>query len=375
MKTYLLDTIERFKRYSQSLDVKTILCSKAWYVLNEDGDTENLIFQEDGTVLVSVNGSLKKYTWQYIPQNQSLNIMHSDKEGTMLKPAFMDGKILAFNKTGTKECMFLVDDNLRDKEKLQSIDAVKKYLLAYEEHEIEQAKQLEQKRIDDEKRMKQNRLLLIQQKQKEEKEKKRKQLLKEIEEKKGQIEKIEQELQKIQTDEYWYEVFQRYLKEYGSKYEKRLRFRAGFRSFLIWIPICILETLLVIGIPVGLLFAVIDTFDVNGNLACGMILLLLAALLIGASCLFSEFNENKVMPYYNNQKEKNIYKLGYKKIYLKHCRETGNKYPGFNFNIYKRIVEIGKYTAPALRKALPIYRQELKELNFKLYQLDYANKN
>ena len=81
------------------------------------------------------------------------------------------------------------------------------------------------------------------------------------------------------------------------------------------------------------------------------------------------------MPYYNNQKEKNIYKLGYKKIYLKHCRETGNKYPGFNFNIYKRIVEIGKYTAPALRKALPIYRQELKELNFKLYQLDYANKN
>ena len=30
MKTYILDTIERFKCFSQSLDVKTILCSKAW---------------------------------------------------------------------------------------------------------------------------------------------------------------------------------------------------------------------------------------------------------------------------------------------------------------------------------------------------------
>jgi hypothetical protein len=67
MKTYLLDTIERFKRFSQQLDVKAILCSKAWYVLNENGDTENLIFQEDNIVLVSINGSLKKYTWQYIP--------------------------------------------------------------------------------------------------------------------------------------------------------------------------------------------------------------------------------------------------------------------------------------------------------------------
>ena len=143
MKTYLIDTIDRFKRFSQSLDVQTILCSKAWYVLNEDGDTENLIFQEDGTILVSVNGSTKKYTWKFIPQNQSLNIMHSETEGTMLKPAFMDGKILAFNKIGTKECMFLVDDSLDDKEKIISLDAVKKHLSAYEEREIEREKRIQ----------------------------------------------------------------------------------------------------------------------------------------------------------------------------------------------------------------------------------------
>ena len=133
------------------LDVKTILCSKAWYVLNEDGDTENLIFQEDGTILVSVNGSTKKYTWKFIPQNQSLNIMHSETEGTMLKPAFMDGNILAFNKIGTKECMFLIDDSWNESQKMQSLVSVKTYLEGYEKKLIESEKKKiekqEQKRL------------------------------------------------------------------------------------------------------------------------------------------------------------------------------------------------------------------------------------
>lgn len=142
MKTYLFDTIERFKRFSQSLDVKTILCSKAWYALNEDGDTENLIFQEDGTVLVSINGSLKKYTWLYIPQNQSLSIMHTDTDGTMLKPAYLDDKVLAFQKIGTKECMFLIDDALGDKDKMLTLDSVKKHLIETEQRAIEEQKKL-----------------------------------------------------------------------------------------------------------------------------------------------------------------------------------------------------------------------------------------
>ena len=150
MKTYILDTVERVKRYSQSLDVKTILSSKAWYVLNEDGDTENLIFQPDGSVLVSVNGSTRKYTWQYIPQNQSLNIMHSEAEGTMLKPAFIDGTILAFNKIGTKECMFLIDDSLDESKKIYSLESVKKYLLAVEGEAIKKAKAIEDKKKSDE---------------------------------------------------------------------------------------------------------------------------------------------------------------------------------------------------------------------------------
>lgn len=160
MKTYILDTVERVRRYSQSLDVKTILCSKAWYVLNEGGDAENLIFQPDGSILVSVNGSTRKYTWQYIPQNQSLNIMHSESEGTMLKPAFIDGTILAFNKIGTKECMFLIDDSIDESKKICSLDSVKKYLMKVEAEEIKKTKKIEAQKKEEE----QQRLLILQEK-------------------------------------------------------------------------------------------------------------------------------------------------------------------------------------------------------------------
>ena len=180
MKTYLLDTIDRFKRFSQSLDVKTILCSKAWYVLNEDGVTENLIFQEDGTILVSVNGSTKKYTWKFIPQNQSLNIMHSETEGTMLKPAFMDDNILVFNKIGTKECMFLIDDAFSNQQKVSSLDSVKKYLLDFEKKALQEQNSNEIK-------------------EKEEKEKLRlKKLLQEEERKKNKLKELEFQLVELE---------------------------------------------------------------------------------------------------------------------------------------------------------------------------------
>ena len=42
MKAYLLDTFKRFKRYSDTLDVKTNLCNKTWLVFNDEGEREVL---------------------------------------------------------------------------------------------------------------------------------------------------------------------------------------------------------------------------------------------------------------------------------------------------------------------------------------------
>ena len=51
MKTFLLDTINRIKRFSESLDVKTALCDRPWVVFNDSGDKEVLIFDTDGNGL------------------------------------------------------------------------------------------------------------------------------------------------------------------------------------------------------------------------------------------------------------------------------------------------------------------------------------
>lgn len=38
MKTFLFDTFNKYKRFSESLDVETILCNKTWFVFNSSGN-------------------------------------------------------------------------------------------------------------------------------------------------------------------------------------------------------------------------------------------------------------------------------------------------------------------------------------------------
>lgn len=40
MKTYLLETLNRYKRLSESLDAKAVLSNKAWVVFNDEGEKQ-----------------------------------------------------------------------------------------------------------------------------------------------------------------------------------------------------------------------------------------------------------------------------------------------------------------------------------------------
>ena len=40
MKTYLLETLNRYKRLSESLDAKVVLSNKAWIVFNDEGEKQ-----------------------------------------------------------------------------------------------------------------------------------------------------------------------------------------------------------------------------------------------------------------------------------------------------------------------------------------------
>ena len=137
MKTYILQSIERLKQFSQTLDVKAILCSRAWYVLNEQGEVDSLIFQGDETLLVSTNGDTKIHEWKYIPQKKALHIKYAESKGILLRP-FMEGNVLVLQKEGSHEYMFLIDDSLDKNIKNNSLEYVKKYLVNYEKQILEE---------------------------------------------------------------------------------------------------------------------------------------------------------------------------------------------------------------------------------------------
>ena len=63
MKTFLFDTFNKYKRFSESLDVETILCNKTWFVFNSSGEREIYIFQENGKLKISLNGKVTHATW------------------------------------------------------------------------------------------------------------------------------------------------------------------------------------------------------------------------------------------------------------------------------------------------------------------------
>ena len=111
MKTYLLETLNRYKRFSESLDAKAVLSNKAWVVFNDEGEKQVYIFQEDGTVLITTNGIGSVKTWKYIPANKSILINGDGNRFVMLRTAFVDENILAFQLDGTDRYAFMIDEN------------------------------------------------------------------------------------------------------------------------------------------------------------------------------------------------------------------------------------------------------------------------
>jgi hypothetical protein len=110
MKTYLFDTINRYKRFSEKLDVQTAICNKSWWVFNDSGEKELYIFNEDGTLDVSFGGRVTEGKWRYVSANKSI-IVSANSESFMLDPAFIDNAIFALKLNGTDQYVFMIDEN------------------------------------------------------------------------------------------------------------------------------------------------------------------------------------------------------------------------------------------------------------------------
>lgn len=168
MKTFFFDTLNRYKRFSEKLDAKTILCNKSWWIFNDSGEKEIYIFQEDGSLIISFNGKVTHATWQYIPANKSL-VISTSKESYMLHPAFVDENIFALQQDGTNKFAFMIDESQKSNFVPKSLRELTHY---FEEKEV--------KRIQEEERQQQLYIEATRQRKIEQKENQRIELLKGI---------------------------------------------------------------------------------------------------------------------------------------------------------------------------------------------------
>lgn len=148
MKTYLFETLNRYKRFSESLDAKAVLSNKAWIVFNDEGEKQVYIFQEDGTVLITTNGIGSVKTWKYIPANKSILINGDGNRFVMLRAAFVDENILAFQLDGTDRYAFMIDENNKALFAPKTLEELNMYL--EDKLDKEKQKQIEQQNKENE---------------------------------------------------------------------------------------------------------------------------------------------------------------------------------------------------------------------------------
>lgn len=166
MKTFLLDIADRFRRFDEQLDVKALLCNKSWQVFNDSGVKEIYIFQEDGSLIISLNGKVSRATWQYIPVNRSL-IINLDNESYMLRPFFQDENLFTLQLDGTQEFSFLINEIRKPFFPVNSLSDLKLYLKNKEQLQIQQQIEKEKQQIYQRIDNKQTELSKIQQAEKE----------------------------------------------------------------------------------------------------------------------------------------------------------------------------------------------------------------
>ena len=106
------------------------------------------IFQEDGTVLITTNGIGSVKTWKYIPANKSILINGDGNRFVMLRAAFVDENILAFQLDGTDRYAFMIDENNKALFAPKTLEELNMYL--EDKLDKEKQKQIEQQNKDNE---------------------------------------------------------------------------------------------------------------------------------------------------------------------------------------------------------------------------------
>lgn len=73
-KDYLKNIAIQLQNHSETVKTKNILVGKPWALIDGDHEMQKLIFESEGTLILSLNGQAKIGKWRYLPEAKSLLI-------------------------------------------------------------------------------------------------------------------------------------------------------------------------------------------------------------------------------------------------------------------------------------------------------------
>ena len=111
MKTYLLDALNKIRRFDESLDIKTILCNKPWVAFDDEQQRRLYIFKEDGGLVITSQGKGRETNWEYLSANKTLKFKDADNVVELYHPIVFDNSLLVLNLDTTGEYAFLVNED------------------------------------------------------------------------------------------------------------------------------------------------------------------------------------------------------------------------------------------------------------------------
>lgn len=112
MKIILQNILRDLKRFSLSLEKKSILIDKPWALIDSDLEIQKLIFKKNKELIMSKNGQVTMGSWDYLPEARSL-LIHRGKDTILCNEEFICGAVIILKMDGTNNDFFvLANENM-----------------------------------------------------------------------------------------------------------------------------------------------------------------------------------------------------------------------------------------------------------------------
>jgi len=112
MYQYIKDLLPRLQQLNKSIDHTASIIDKSWIYIDDDEKKHTYIFQKNGALIMSLNGSVTTGTWKFLPHAGSL-LIDRGADKILLKHVFLDKAIIILRKDNNYDIPWiLIDENV-----------------------------------------------------------------------------------------------------------------------------------------------------------------------------------------------------------------------------------------------------------------------